>query len=277
MNVTGTNRRRPIVRLIGNADHTDFAESMSLLRAAARLESAHDALPELIVVAQTRQGEVSHREVKSIHQQYPLAGTIALLGSWCEGETRTGLPWPGVTRLYWYEFPTWWHRQLLRHTNGLCPDWANQFSSEVFTPTICNSRGTAPLWPTVRNCCGVILLSAQYSGTVDSLADVLSRAGFATVHQPRGNSHPVVRGATAAIWEGGQLSVDETGDLSKFCQRLSHDGTPVIVLLDYPRHDAVARAYAAGASIVLGKPWLNANLIDALHFVSEQQAIARAA
>jgi hypothetical protein len=113
--------------------------------------------------------------------------------------------------------------------------------------------------------------------TVDSLADVLSRAAFATVHQPRGISHTSVRGATAAIWEGGQLSDEETDDLSRFCRRLSYDHTPVVALLDFPRNDAVARARAAGASIVVGKPWINANLLGAIYFAREQHVIARAA
>jgi hypothetical protein len=129
----------------------------------------------------------------------------------------------------------------------------------------------------IRNLAGLIVLSTEYLDMAESIADVLARAGFAIVQQPRGKSNPFVRGATAAVWEGGQLSDDEAESLTRFCQCFSNDSTPVIALLDFPRHDAVARARAAGASIVLGKPWLNASLIGALHLACEQQAVARAA
>ena len=104
MNTAESNLCRPVVRLLGNADHPEFAEAMSLLRATARPETAHAALPELIVVAQARPGEVTHREVKLIQHQHPLAGTVALLGSWCEGELRSGRALSGVTRVYWHQF-----------------------------------------------------------------------------------------------------------------------------------------------------------------------------
>jgi hypothetical protein len=259
------------VQIIGNVDHPDFAESMSLLGATASLVVRDDASPELVIVAQSRPGEVTQGEVRSIRQRHPLAGIVGLLGSWCEGETRTGRPWPGVARLYWYDFPNWWRWQLSRYASGLCPDWVTPFSKETLWPVAKNPKSKT------RCRAGVIVLSTEYSGTAETVADVLTSAGFATVQNPRGRSNPFVRGATAAIWEGGQLSDDEADDLTRFCQRFSHDGTPVIALLDFPRHDAFLRARTAGASTVLGTPWLNASLIGALHFVCEQQANLRAA
>ncbi len=59
--------------------------------------------PELIVVGQVRPGQISSAEVEQIHREAPLARLVALLGEWCEGETRTGAPWPGVPRVYWHQ------------------------------------------------------------------------------------------------------------------------------------------------------------------------------
>jgi hypothetical protein len=271
MTATPPNLRRPTVQIIGNVDHPDFAESISLIAASASLVVQKGVTPELVIVAQSRPGEVTQCEVHSIQQRHPLTGIIGLLGSWCEGETRTGRPWSGVTRLYWYDFPSWWRQQLSRYARGLCPDWATPFSTEASCLAARNRQSK------LRNLAGLIVLSTEYADMAEPIADVLAQAGFAIVQQPRGQSNPIVRGATAAIWEGGQLSDEEADDLTRFCQRFSNDGTPVIALFDFPRHDAVARARAAGATIVLGKPWLNANLIGALHLACEQQAVARAA
>jgi AmiR/NasT family two-component response regulator len=51
---------------------------------------------------------------------------------------------------------------------------------------------------------------------------------------------------------------------------LARDATPVIVLLDFPRQDRVKQARIAGAVTVLGKPWLNADLLATLGTVTEK-------
>jgi hypothetical protein len=274
MNVPQSNLRRPNVRLIGNADHPDFVESLSLLRATALFDEQAVTPPELVIVAQSRPGDVTHREVKLIQQRFPLAGVVGLLGSWCEGETRTSNPLPGITRIFWYDFPLWWRRQLALRAAGLCPDSARPFQSD--SPSR-NPKSIHPALQVFRNCPGVVVLRTQYSSTAQVLSDVLTRAGFATVHQPRGQLHPFVRGASAAIWEGAQLNDWEVADLSDFCRRLSRDATYVIALLDFPRRDRVARAHEAGAAVVLGKPWHNADLIGALQFACGRHGTARAA
>src|SRR4051812_25178310 len=116
-------RNIPAVQLIGEVDHPDFREAVGLLRSNAQFALA-DASPELIVVAQTRPDLICSDELNQLRRATPLARIVALLGSWCEGETRTGRPCPGVRRLYWYEFPAWWRRQLQLRAANRCPDWA---------------------------------------------------------------------------------------------------------------------------------------------------------
>ena len=52
----------------------------------------------------------------------PLARIVGLLGSWCEGEVRSGRPWPGAMRIYWHQWPGRWHAELDR-LRGACPIW----------------------------------------------------------------------------------------------------------------------------------------------------------
>src|SRR4051794_23788022 len=97
----------PAVRVVGEVDHPDFREAIDLLRSESLLIRGAETPPELIVVAQSRPDAICSDRLNVLRRAAPLSGIVALLGSWCEGETRTGRPWPGVHRLYWYEFATW--------------------------------------------------------------------------------------------------------------------------------------------------------------------------
>lgn len=270
MTTTSDIATRPAVQLIGDVHHPDFREAIELLRNDAELTPSASTAPELIVLAQSRPGTVGHREVERLQRNSPLAGIVALLGSWCEGETRTGRPWPGVERLYWYEFPSWWRRQMAFRAEGRCPDWA-RWGDSRFRIADCGFRIAS------RTNRGLVIVRVARRETADVLADVLQRAGYATAWERPGFSTPVIRGATAGIWEGGQLNEFEAGDLAAFCQRLARDAAPVITLFDFPRRDGVERALEIGAAAVLGKPWLNSALIETLQSVVEKEKFLRAA
>ena len=243
----------PRVRLVGQFDHPDFADAVKLLRDGAEIVTAPDAQPELIVVAQSRPGVISEDNIQLLRRDAPLSGVVALLGTWCEGETRTGRPWPGVDRLYWYEFPPWWHRQLAHRAAGRCPDWAQPANFPPESPVTRNPG------PTHIN--GLVILCTPVRETAAALADVLRHSGYATVWRRPGRPGPVVRGATVGIWDGGQLSDHEEISLAAFCRDMARDRAPVIALLDFPRRDRAQRARQLGAAAILGKPWLNVDLI----------------
>jgi hypothetical protein len=249
---------RPSVLFTGDTDHVDFRDAADLLRTGTNLATAN-APPELIVVAHSRPGSVSFEQLESLRRTSPLAGVLVLAGTWCEGEPRTGRPWPGVHRLYWYEFPAWWRRQLARRAAGRCPDWARPEGLHFAAfPALGNS--------TPRQS-GIVLLKTHDAATSDALADVLHRAGYASV-RPAVSSTRSIRGASAAIWDGGQLSEFEQRELSRLCAELPTDRTPIVALLDFPRRDRVERALEIGASAVLGKPWVNANLLATIEAIA---------
>jgi hypothetical protein len=257
----------PIIQLVGEVDHPDFRDAIDLLRSESRLLASVEARPELIVVAQSRPDAICIEEVSQLRRASPLAGIVALLSSWCEGETRTGRPWPGVARIYWYEFPAWWHRQLRLRAANRCPDWARPASQ--------SPRQIEPGRPRSRS--GLIVLRTPQRDNADALADALNQAGHSTAWQRYDRARAQTRGALAGIWDGSQLSDAETTDLAAFCTHMSRDCAPVVVLLDFPRRDRVDRAYEAGATAVLGKPYLNSDLIMTLEAVAATSRRARAA
>jgi hypothetical protein len=300
---------RPTVSLIGALAHPDFRDAMELLRADAhviveenvrglaghhrgdgRAQSSEQNVPvplngngfangskyidsDLIVVAQSRPGEISLSKVERLRRMAPLAGMVGLLGSWCEGETRTGRPWPGVERIYWYDFPAWWRRQLKLRTAGRCPDWARPFdfgTQRVPRISDCGFRQSLIRNPKSefrnhqKNSQGVIVLRTGWRDTAAALADIFQRAGYATIWHRLSPSACMVRGVAAGIWDGGQLDDREAHDLAAYCRALARDAAPVIALMDFPRRDRVDYALQLGASAVHGKPWRNNELIAAV-------------
>jgi DNA-binding response OmpR family regulator len=123
----------------------------------------------------------------------------------------------------------------------------------------------------------VIVIRATYRDTADALADVFQSPGYATVWQRPGRATCVVRGATAGIWDGGQLDECEADALGSFCRMLRCDAAPVMALLDFPRRDSVDRALQIGATSVFGKPWKNADLVAAIKTISQNVALTRVA
>lgn len=249
----GTIESRPGVWLVGEVEHPDFAEAVALLRATANLGPG---LPEVIILAQSRPGVIGPREIERLRRSAPLAGAVSLLGSWCEGETRTGRPAAGVGRLYWYEFPSWWRRQLALREAGRCPEWARGVDCRLM---IDDCRLGEPG--------NLIVVETNRDDTAAALADVLKSAGGESVWWKPGREQVEIRGVTAGIWEGGQLNDVELERLTAFCARLAEFEAPVVALLDFPRRDRCDAARQAGTAAVLGKPWLNADLVATLRHV----------
>src|SRR4051794_21630350 len=99
------------VWVVGDWKRDAFAEAVAWMRSAARcvffdsMEAPFSPRPDensgpgAIVIVESRPGQFSRREVERLHAAEPLARLVALLGTWCEGEERSGRPWPGVVRV----------------------------------------------------------------------------------------------------------------------------------------------------------------------------------
>ena len=248
---------KPAVWLVGDVDHGDFAEAVALVRATANVGPGP---PEVIVIAQSRPGSIRVREVEHLRRSAPLAGVVSLLGSWSEGETRTGRPAVGVRRRYWYEFPNWWRRQISLRTAGRCPEWARV---EDFVLRIAD--------------CGLkferVAVATESWETVAAISDALRSSGAECVWYWKQKTDQAERRVSAGIWVGGQLSEDESKRLARFCSHLAEMNAPVVALLDFPRSDRVEIAHQAGAAAVLGKPWLNVDLVMTLKYAVEHSNV----
>ena len=192
---------RPVVWLIGDAEHPDFRGAVELLSATAVVQRFVDAvqacgqavpelIPDLIVWAASRPGLIPDSDVEQLRRRVPLAGIVSLLGSWCEGETRTGRPVKGVLRTYWYDFPSWWRRQLAQRAAGHCPDWARPATGDW------RGRSAGAIEGRARVGGWLVVLQTSCWETGDALTDVLRTAGYTTAWNSAGDSWPADSGCS---------------------------------------------------------------------------------
>ena len=261
----------PVVQLLGDMYHRDFRDARSLLADTAELNSGSGKLPQLTVIAQSRPGVVDPKVIARLRRNAPLTAVVSLLGSWCEGETRTGRPLACSERIFWYDFPAWWTRQLALLSNGRCPDWHRADASR-FRVNVPSSQQSEPGRPRPR---GAVILQTQSYETGRAISDLLYRAGYASVSQSTNKSQMSVRGIAAGIWEGGQLSDEETSRLCLFTRQLAVQNAPVLACSDFPRRDRVDLAMALGASAIVGKPWINRDLIETLERIVQGEVAKR--
>jgi hypothetical protein len=261
------------VLFIGDDCHSEFvaatrwlAENSLLSVATTHVEAIqamqHPALPpELVVVAQVRPDQFARADIEAVHRLAPLARLAVLAGSWCEGEIRTGHPWPGVLRLYWHQAAAGL-RDLLTDTSPLWthPRTATDVERLLNLPTR-RSVGEQKL----------VAIGTETSIAYQGLAATLVQAGYATLWiAPRRPT--MLHGAAAGIWDESQVRASPD-PLRAFAHRLGH--APIVALVNFPRLEDYRRLHNEGVSQLIAKPFLNTDLIGVLQhqleIVSRQQ------
>jgi CheY-like chemotaxis protein len=225
--------------------------------AAALLESG-DLAPDVIVVAQAFPGQYCEESIDRLRSLAPLARVVALLGTWCEGEMRTGRPWPAAVRVYRHQWPARCARELGRLGQGHCPAWG-------LPPTASEEeRALATADEPIEPGTGLLGIFTPWWDMYDCLALAGRQRGYASVWLMP-HRRPCLSGVKAVIFDGTECSPGEQIALTRLVAEAR--GAPVLALLDFPRADDADRALAAGARAVLSKPLLLDDLfwhLDAL-------------
>ena len=262
------------ILLIGDADRRVFRQARDCLftlghvqraadaAAAAALLTDAQAAADLIVVAQSHPGEFSHADIDRLRQLAPLARIVALLGSWCEGELRTGRPWPANVRICWHQWPARAERNLRQLVAGRASAWTLPVTATEEERLLADAD--EPL-PTGR---GLIAVSSPVFALADWLMAACGRSGYGTVWL-RPPSRSNVERATAIIFDGSECRGEELDELRRVATELAP--APVVALLDFPRSEDCDRAHAAGAAAVLSKPLCLADLLWQLERVIERE------
>ncbi|WP_425400211.1 hypothetical protein [Aeoliella sp.] len=236
-----TNKLRLLA--LGDRDDREFTTAIERLAGETFVEmidDQHDGPFELAMVFQSRPGTFDRKRIEQLHDRMPLAGMAVLLGSWCEGEMRTGAPLPHCERVFWYQFDAWW--QTVRTA------WLARRPTPWQRPAQTNGE-LAQLTGAE-----VVAIDSTDADTADALIDACEAMGACGVWSPRFDKRPLSTAPAAGVWVGAQLDATEERQLADFRETLPEE-SPLVVLLDFPRRDRVRRAMELGATSVLGKPW----------------------
>lgn len=254
--------------LIGDRSRAEFREVCEAIAAVGRVTAVADAeaalrrlaggrlAPDVVVLLQAYPGQFPADQVERLRRAVPLARPVGLLGSWCEGEMRSGSPTPASVRVYWHQGLPRFERELrcLREARGGA--WSLPLTATDEERLLANADRPIEQRP------GLIAIHTDRFEMEDWLSAACRRRGGSTVwlRPPRPAR---VEGAVAAIYdgpEGGESHFDELSHLAATLGRLpSGRPVPILALLGFPRTRHHRRALAAGAAAVLSKP---ANLDD---------------
>lgn len=202
--------------------------------------------PACIVVAQAYPGQYSSEAVGRLWSRAPLSRLVALLGSWCEGEARSGQPWPGALRVYWHQWSARAPRCLAQLAAGRCGPWTlppTATDEERWAADVGGAEGPKLV--------GLVAIHTPHAAMAEWLSDACRRIGCATVWA--GPCRPAhIAGARAALFDATDLGHREAEQLARFASRVAP--APVIALIDFPRFEDWRRAERCGAAAVLSKP-----------------------
>ncbi|MEN6449019.1 MAG: hypothetical protein ABFC96_00880, partial [Thermoguttaceae bacterium] len=203
------------------------------------------------VIAQRRPGEFSHDAIDRLRRLAPLARILGLMGSWCEGEMRSGSPWPATARLYWHQWPVRSEQQFARLANGELTAWSLPITATDEERLLADcGAGCQPASPSIA-CRGLVAIRSRSAEMAGWLMAACRDRRLAAVWQRR-PADTRIEGATAGIFDAAKFDDAERGELSDFAATMRP--APVVALLSFPRFDDHQQALAAGASFVLSKP-----------------------
>ncbi|MEM8681714.1 MAG: hypothetical protein AAGF97_20385, partial [Planctomycetota bacterium] len=82
------------------ADDSLEAVSLATLEELASMQQLRRP-PRFVVLLQSRPGQFLHGELEALQRALPDTNWLCVVGSFAEGETRSGQPLPGIDRVYW--------------------------------------------------------------------------------------------------------------------------------------------------------------------------------
>jgi len=250
----------PEVLLVGDTETSEFAAVREDLASTCHLTEVPDAqaaltalqsgscAPAAIVLAQRYPGQLSDSDIDRLWRAAPLARILCLLGTWCEGESRTGRPFAGPVRVYWHQWSARWGQELARLRAGLCPTWGLPPTATDEERLMQAAREPAPQGQ------GLVVLVSRHPAVADLLGEACRQAGYATVCETSVPHRPRFQGAKAVVFDATDCEGEEARELDALASALPK--VPILALMDFPRLEDRHRAIAHGATAVLAKPLL---------------------
>jgi hypothetical protein len=257
---------QPKLLVSGEFWHPDFADLISHVEVPTTLIPG-EKLGQLlapteqytaILIAQSRRGSVSQSFVNHVRNLFPHAALAVLLGSWCEGETRSGNPLQGVTRMYWHEWNGSYGSLVARlHAHG------------IHLPHSLNHRRPQEILRAAGQRADAPNGGEQLAGTEPCVVGVsaLTLCQFETLEEPLRALGVTPVWLEQATWRAGEpqeimavcLDSDGVGELLYGRVELAREivpTAPLILTLNFPRKEELNELRAElNVKAVLSKPF----------------------
>jgi hypothetical protein len=224
-----------------------------------------EIVPDHTIIVQTFPGEFPQQVVDQLREAAPLSRMITLLGSWCEGEMRSGQPWPTVIRSYWHQGLSMIGREIRRLAEDDCPSWGLPLTATDEERLLADSppRSTSlqPAATDDKNVLrgGLIGIVAHRFESFDWLSAAYRQRGYSTLWL-RGPKYPRAEGFLTILIDGTDFQGAEFDAFRKIAA--SYPQTRRIALMDFPRIEDRRRLLQAGAAAVVSKPLCVEDLLD---------------
>jgi CheY-like chemotaxis protein len=238
-----------------SADDVASCVRVDNVREATRRLARADLSPALIVLAQTRPGQLDEQSIAALYRSAPLARFERLVGTWCEGEMRSDPPPAGCTRNYWHLWCSPAANQLKQADNARCRAW------ELPPTATPDERTLARAAEAVPRGAGRIAVWCASPEMGEVLSDVCRVGGYTTVLVRDTNLSDAV-GADAIVWDTTVEAMIDRGRIETACNAIG--SVPLVAIAGFPRADDVRAARQAGVTAVLAKPFLMHDLLRQL-------------
>ena len=247
----------------GDYWHEDFRQILQQMSAAVTLQpfesvvesnaKSQESLPtpfELVLVAVSRPDQFSNNDLQLLQTRFSPTPVILLVGSWCEGELRSGSPPMGIPRVYWHQ----WHGRFNAFESAIAQnkihEWLLDGSAKEGERIIHDVKQLEP----PREEAGVIAVSALTEQSFDMVADAAKCLGYAC------------HWTEYLEWDGRNvplpnlLCVDADSWASDTQKRIKHlqdsfGDLPCVLLLNYPRQEEIDQATCEGVKRIVSKPF----------------------
>lgn len=251
------------ILVTGDYGHADFnsviADStvVTTLIPLNEVAAWEAASSDLIVVAQSRRGQISQADIEMIRSHFPLVPIINLLGSWCEGSERSGCALDGVKPVFWHQWKGRFQEFVGQVLSGEVADWQAP-ATTTHADRMEASQGRQPALDASSHECRIGVYSMTMA-QFEMLSDTFKAMGWQPFWMLQQD------------WDGRQIDppdvicadalsltpnlVDNVTDLKE-----RFPTSPLIVMLNFPRQDEVEELRRMGVSEVVSKPFEHVDL-----------------
>jgi CheY-like chemotaxis protein len=221
--------------------------------AARMLESGAIEPVEIVVLPESRGGRTSDASLDALRRLAPLVRVWRVLGTWCEGEARSGRPPRGCLTTYWHQWPARFGRALRLASRGEAPDWALPLTATADERIAADALALGALRGS-----GTIVVVAPRAQAASALVDLCRRAGCDTLLATEDGRFRV-DGAKAVVWDATVERIVDPRAVAEL--RACAPGARVVAVVGFPRAEDVEAAQRAGVDAVVSKPFLAGDLL----------------